>query len=84
MALTRVFRETVVARATCDRRSRQAMLTEVINELLSGDAKADKFLLSEYINATLPFGCRATVLNKPNKVCKACSTRAATPAPKTS
>lgn len=67
MALTRAFRETVVARATSDRRFRQAMLTEAINELLSGDVEAGKFLLRDHINATLTFDGLATALGKPSK-----------------
>jgi DNA-binding phage protein len=67
MALTRTFRETVVARAERDRRFRQAMLTEAINELLSGDIEAGKFLLRDYINATITFDGLAAALDKPSK-----------------
>jgi len=67
MALTRAFRDTVMARAERDRRFRQAMLTEAINELLSGDVEAGKFLLRDYINATITFDGLATALDKPSK-----------------
>ena len=67
MALTRAFRETVVARAERDRRFHQAMLTEAVNELLSGDVEAGKFLLRDYINATITFDGLAAALGKPSK-----------------
>lgn len=67
MVLTREFRETVMARAERDRHFRQAMLTEAINELLSGDVEAGKFLLRDYINATITFDGLAVTLDKPSK-----------------
>lgn len=67
MILTRSFRETVVARAGRDRRFSQAMLTEATNELLSGDVEAGKFLLRDYINATITFDGLAAALDKPSK-----------------
>ncbi len=67
MALTRDFRETVLARAQKDRAFRQAMLTEAVNELLTGDLEAGKAMLRDYINATITFDRLATELDKPSK-----------------
>jgi len=67
MPLTREFRETVVARVQRDRRFRQAMLTEAINELLAGDIEAGKAMLRDYVNATISFDGLAKALNKPSK-----------------
>ncbi|MEK7816334.1 MAG: transcriptional regulator [Pseudomonadota bacterium] len=67
MALTRDFRETVLARAQKDRGFRQAMLTEAVNELLIGDLEAGKAMLRDYINATITFDRLAVALDKPSK-----------------
>ena len=67
MALTRDFRETVLARARKDRAFRQAMLTEAVNELLTGDLEAGKAMLRDYINATITFDRLAAALDKPSK-----------------
>ncbi|MBS1220017.1 MAG: transcriptional regulator [Proteobacteria bacterium] len=55
MPITREFRETVRARAQNDARYRAAMLTEAINELLSGDLATGKAMLRDYVNATITF-----------------------------
>ena len=67
MALTREFRETVLARAQKDRAFRQAMLTEAVNELVTGDLEAGKAMLRDYINATINFDRLAAALDKPSK-----------------
>ena len=67
MALTRDFRETVLARARKDRAFRQAMLTEAVNELLTGDLEAGKAMLRDYINATITFDRLAAEMDKPSK-----------------
>jgi len=67
MALTREFRETVLARAQKDRAFRQAMLTEAVNELVTGDLEAGKAMLRDYINATITFDRLAAALGKPSK-----------------
>lgn len=67
MALTRDFRATVLDRARRDRRFRQAMLTEAVNELLGGDVEAGKAMLRDYINATITFERLAAKLRKPSK-----------------
>ncbi len=55
MPITRKFRETVWSRAQSDRRFREALLTEAINELLAGDLQAGKAVLRDYVNATITF-----------------------------
>jgi len=55
MALTVDFREGVMARAQRDSRFRRALLTEAVQELVSGDATAGKAVLKDYINATIGF-----------------------------
>ena len=55
MALTRDFRETVQARVKRDPAFRQGLLSEAIENLLSGDVAVGKELLRDYINATVGF-----------------------------
>lgn len=55
MALTREFKETVKARAERDAAFREALLTEAIEQLLSGDTETGKAILRDYINATIGF-----------------------------
>jgi DNA-binding phage protein len=56
MPLTRAFKETVQARARKDAGFREALLTESIETLLTGDIDAGKALMRDYINATIGFG----------------------------
>ena len=67
MPITRKFRETVWSRAQSDRRFREALLTEAINELLAGDLQAGKAVLRDYVNATITFDGLAEALDKPAK-----------------
>lgn len=67
MAITKHFRETVLARAQSDRRYREAMLTEAINELLGGDLEVGKAMLRDYVNATITFEGLAEELGKSSK-----------------
>ena len=55
MALTKDFRETVQARVKCDPAFRKGLLTEAIENLLSGEVMLGKELLRDYINATVGF-----------------------------
>jgi len=67
MALTKNFRETIHARAKRDASYREAMLTEAIDSLLSGEVEAGKAILRDYINATIGFETLGEKLNKPSK-----------------
>lgn len=55
MALTRDFRQTVQARAKRDPAFRSGLLSEALENLLSGDLALGKELLRDYINATVGF-----------------------------
>jgi DNA-binding phage protein len=55
MALTRDFRETVQARVKRDPAFRKGLLSDAMENLLSGDIAAGKELLRDFINATVGF-----------------------------
>jgi len=55
MALTSDFRKTVQARAKRDAGFREGLLSEALENLLSGDVAVGKELLRDYINATIGF-----------------------------
>lgn len=67
MALTRKFKDTVQLRAAKDPDFRRSLLTEAINELLSGDTDIAKAILRDYINATITFPVLAAKLKKDSK-----------------
>jgi DNA-binding phage protein len=55
MALTRDFRETVQARVKRDPAFREGLLSDAMENLLSGEVRLGKELLRDYINATVGF-----------------------------
>lgn len=67
MALTREFKETIQARTQRDTRFRRALLTEAVNEILSGDLGAGKALLRDYVNATIGFDQLSAEVGRPVK-----------------
>jgi len=67
MALTREFRQTVLARAQADPAYRVAMLTEAVGAFLSGEMGVGKTMLRDYINATIGFEALALEMNKNSK-----------------
>lgn len=67
MALTRDFKETVQDRAFRDPEFREALLSEALACLLSGDLDAGKIVLRDYINATVGFKALGSLTNKPPK-----------------
>lgn len=67
MALTRDFKETVVARVRRDPKFRQALFTEAINAYLAGDTQTGKAVLRDLVNATVGFEELATAVKKPSK-----------------
>jgi DNA-binding phage protein len=67
MALTKEFKETVMARAQRDRKFREALFSEAINAYLAGDAATGKAILRDLINATIGFESLATEISKPSK-----------------
>lgn len=54
-------------RALNDPAFRRQMLTEAVNELLTGDLDAGKAMLRDYINATITFQQLAKKLKKTDK-----------------
>jgi DNA-binding phage protein len=67
MPITKEFRKTVLNRAETDADFRKHLLTEAVNELLSGDLNAGKSILRDYINATITFEGLSKKLNKSSK-----------------
>lgn len=55
MALTRDFKETILARVKRDPGFRRALLREGIENLLAGDVETGKMILRDFINATVGF-----------------------------
>ena len=55
MALTRDFKETILARAQRDPKFRDALRKQGVETLLSGDVDAGKAILRDCINATVGF-----------------------------
>ena len=67
MALTRDFKETVLARAKRDPAFREGLLKEGVECLLSGDVETGKVVLRDYINATIGFEELGSLTNKQPK-----------------
>ncbi|MDP2603269.1 MAG: transcriptional regulator [Deltaproteobacteria bacterium] len=67
MPLTRDFKETIQARARRDEAFREALLTEAMDAMLSGDVETGKTVLRDYINATVGFDALAAVTKKSPK-----------------
>ncbi len=67
MPLTKDFKTTVMARAHRDKDFCNAMLTEAINELLTGDVDLGKAILRDYINAAISFEMLSIMLDKDPK-----------------
>ena len=64
MALTRDFKDTVMARARQDPEFRQGLLTEAVECLLAGEVDTGKILLRDYVNATIGFSELGRLTNK--------------------
>jgi DNA-binding phage protein len=67
MPLTRSFKETVKARVERDSAFREALLTEAVSQMLSGDVETGKAILRDYINATVGFEQLAKETGTPPK-----------------
>ena len=67
MALTRDFKETIMARVRKDPKFRRALLTEAVEAFLDGDLDTGKTLLRDYINATIGFEEVAGSVGKDSK-----------------
>lgn len=55
MALTRDFKETVLARVQADPKFRNALLKKGVEAMLAGDLDVGKAILRDYIKATVGF-----------------------------
>jgi DNA-binding phage protein len=67
MALTRSFKETVLARVQRDVAFRDALLAEGVDAFLAGDMETGKSVLRDYINATIGFEKLAVATGTPPK-----------------
>ena len=67
MALTRNFRETVVARIKRDPAFAQALLDEAATLFLNGEPETAELILRELVNATSGFEALAIDVRKPSK-----------------
>lgn len=67
MALTRDFKETVLARVARDPKFRKELLREGIESMLTGDIATAKTVLRDYINATVGFTELAEATHIPSK-----------------
>lgn len=67
MPITKTFRNTILKRAENDASFRRNLLTEAVNEFISGDLNGGKAMLRDYINATITFQELAKRLKKSSK-----------------
>ncbi|MFN7097992.1 MAG: DNA-binding protein [Gammaproteobacteria bacterium] len=67
MALTRNFKETVLARAQSDATFSQELLNEAATLFLNGEPEIAKQILRELVNATVGFEELAVTIHKPSK-----------------
>jgi DNA-binding phage protein len=67
MALTRDFKETVVARVSRDPAFAQALLDEAATLFLNGDPETARLILRDLVNATIGFERLAKMTDKPSK-----------------
>ncbi len=75
MVLTKDFKSTIMLRAKKDKKFCDAMLSEAITELLTGDVEAGKAILRDYINATITFEVLAKFMEKhPKSIMRMLST----------
>lgn len=67
MALTREFKQTILARARADPSFRRALLREGTESMLAGDLETGKAILRDYIKATIGFEGLAKATDRPAK-----------------
>jgi len=67
MALTRDFKETVIARVKRDPAFAQALLDEALTLFLNGEPESAKLLLRDLVNATMGFETLSKKIHKPSK-----------------
>ena len=67
MALTRDFKDTVIARMQNDPAFAQAMLNEAVTLFFDGEPDTAKLILRDLVNATVGFESLAQDIHKPAK-----------------
>ena len=67
MALTRNFKQTVVARVESDPAFSKALLDEAATLFLSGEPETARLILRDLVNATIGFEQLAEITHKPSK-----------------
>jgi DNA-binding phage protein len=67
MALTRDFKETVIARVERDPAFAKALLDEATTLLIAGEAETARVILRDLVNATLGFEQLAKMTDVPSK-----------------
>lgn len=67
MALTREFKDTVVARVQSDPAFAQALLDEAITLFINGEPDSARLILRDLVNATVGFEALADEIQKPAK-----------------
>ena len=67
MALTRDFKETVIARVKRDPAFAQALLDEALTLFLNGEPDTAKLILRDLVNATMGFETLSRKIHKPSK-----------------
>jgi len=67
MALTRVFKQTVVERVRRDSDFAKALLDEAATQFLNGEAETARLVLRDLVNATVGFEALAIETAKPAK-----------------
>jgi len=67
MALTRDFKDTVIARVKADPDFAKALLDEAVTLFLNGEAETAKLILRDLVNATIGFEELAVTVAKPSK-----------------
>ncbi len=83
MALTRDFKETIMARAQRDAKFRQALITESLNAYLAGDSATGKAIVHDLINATSGSKVSPPRSTSPARAFTVCSATRAILVPKT-
>jgi DNA-binding phage protein len=67
MALTRDFKETIVARVKEDPAFARALFDEALNLMYEGETKTARLVLRDLVNATVGFQSLATITHKESK-----------------
>jgi DNA-binding phage protein len=67
MALTRDFKETIVARVQREPKFARALLDEALTLFLNGEPEIAKLMLRDLVNATMGFEALAVRIDKPSK-----------------